>query len=203
MSTKETKTKVTSKRVLLPALIGGIVASAILAGMFIVYPAISSVYAVQPFNTTTTADTLLRGSQIPKITGSINVLQSTNNITKDKISFSQAADIAGKQVANGAIVGGHLGVVRGYIVYTFFGVNLGTHRTYFTIIDAGNGKVLYTSSGQQIGGEGLFGPFGLMRGPFTQFGPYGLAAGFGHGPFAFGYWSTPGGFMNAGGRTWH
>lgn len=203
MSTKETKTKVTSKKVLLPALIGGIVASAILAGMFIVYPAISSVYAVHPFNTTTTADTLLRGSQIPKITGSIDVLQSTNNITKNKISFSQAADIAGKQVTNGAIVGGHLGVVQGYIVYTFFGVNLGTHTTYFTIIDAGNGKVLYTSSGQQMGGGGLFGPFGLMRGPFTQFGPYGLTDGFGHGPFAFGYWSTPGGFMNGGGRMWH
>ena len=93
MSTKGTKTKVTSKKVLLPALIG-VVASAVLAGMFIVYPAISSVYAVQLFNTTTTADTLLRGSQIPKITGSIDVLQSTNNITKDKISFSQAADIA-------------------------------------------------------------------------------------------------------------
>jgi hypothetical protein len=83
-----------------------------------------------------------------------------------------------------------LGVVQGYIVYTFFGVNLGTHTTYFTIIDAGNGKVLYTSSGQQMGGGGLF-------------GPYGLAAGFGHGPFAFGYWSTPGGFTNAGGRMWH
>src|ERR1051325_687710 len=100
--TKETKTKI--------AVIGAIVASAILTGIFITYPAISSVYA-QSFNTTTTAGT---GSQIPKITGSINVVQTTKNVIKDnlKVSLSQAADIAEKQITNGTIVGGHLGEVQ-------------------------------------------------------------------------------------------
>lgn len=79
--TKDTKTKITSKKVLLPAVVGAIIASVILAGIFIVYPAISSVYAVPPFNTTTASGTVSAGSQqLPKITGSINVIQSTKNI---------------------------------------------------------------------------------------------------------------------------
>jgi hypothetical protein len=189
--TKETKTKIASKKVLLPAVIGAIVASAILAGIFITYPAISSAYAVQSFNTTTTAaGTVSGGSQIPKITGSINVVQTTKNVIKDnlKVSFSQAADIAGKQITNGTVVGGHLGVVQGYLVYTFFGVNPETHTAYHTIIDGGNGKVLYTSPAKQIGVGGFFGMPGALGGGFGPLGGlHGLAGGFGHGPFGFGF----------------
>ena len=199
--TKETKTKITSKKVLLPAVIGAIVASIILAGIFIAYPAISSVYAVQPFNTTATAGTVPGGSQVPKITGSINVMQTTKNVIKDnlKVSFSQAADIAGKQITNGTVVGGHLGVVQGYLVYTFFGVNPETHTAYHTIIDAGNGKVLYTSPAQQMGGGGFFG-MPRVLGPHgfgSLGGPHGLAGGFGFGP-----WRALQGFMGGDG-IWH
>jgi hypothetical protein len=205
--TKETKTIITSKKVLLPALIGAIVASAILAGIFIAYPAISSVYAVQPFNTTSTAGTVSGGSQIPKITGSINVMQTTKNVIKDnlRVSFSQAADIAGKQIINGIVVGGHLGVVQGYLVYTFFGVNPETHTAYHTIIDAGNGKVLYTSPTQQMGGGSFFGMPRALGGGFGPLGGlHGLAGGFGHGPFGFGFgpWRALGGFMGGDG-IWH
>src|SRR5919198_1083500 len=204
MITKETKTKITSKKVLLPAVIGAIVASITLAGILIAYPAISSVYAVQPFNTTT-AGTVPGSSQIPKIVGSVNVVQTTKNVIKDnlKVSFSQAADIAGKQITNGTVVGGHLGVVQGYLVYTFFGVNPETHTVYHTIIDAGNGKVLYTSPGQQIGG-GLFGTPGVLGGALGPLGLHGLVGGFGHGPFGFGFgpWRALGGFMGGAG-FWH
>jgi hypothetical protein len=205
--TKETKTKIASKKVLLPAVIGAIVASAILTGIFITYPAISSVYAVQSFNTTTTAGTDSGGSQIPKITGSINVVQTTKNVIKDnlKVSLSQAADIAEKQITNGTIVGGHLGVVQGYLVYTFFGVNPEMHTAYHTIIDAGNGKVLYTSPAQQIGGGGFFGMLGALGGGFGSLGGlHGLAGGFGHGPFGFGFgpWRALQGFMGGDG-IWH
>ena len=198
-----TKTsKITSKKVLLSAVIGAITASVILTGIFVAYPAISSVYAVQPFNTTTTG--MASGSsQIPKITGSINVVQTTKNVIKDnlKVSFSQAADIAGKQITNGTVVGGHLGVVQGYLVYTFFGINPGTHTAYHTIIDAGNGKVLYISQGQQMDRGGFF---GSLSGAFEPLRPHGLAGGFGHGPFGFGFgpWRTPGGFMGGDG-IWH
>jgi hypothetical protein len=202
--TKETKTKIASKKVLLPAVIGAIVASAILTGIFITYPAISSVYAVQSFNATTTAGTDSGGSQIPKITGSINVVQTTKNVIKDnlKVSLSQAADIAEKQITNGTIVGGHLGVVQGYLVYTFFGVNPETHTAYHTIIDAGNGNVLYTSPAQQIGGGGFFGMLGALGGGFGSLGGlHGLAGGFGHGPFGFGFgpWRALQGFMGGDG----
>jgi hypothetical protein len=203
MTTKETK--ITSKKVLLPAVIGAIVASVILVGIFIAYPAISSVYSVQPSNTTTTG-TVSGSSQIPKIVGSINVVQTTKNVIKDnlKVSFSQAADIAGKQITSGTVIGGHLGVVQGYLVYTFFGVNPETHIAYHTIIDAGNGKVLYTSPGQQMYGGGIFGMPRALGRAFGPLGPHGLAGGFGHGPFGFGVgpWRAHGGFMGGDG-IWH
>ena len=204
MATKETKTRITNKKVLLPVVIGAVVASVIMAGIFIAYPAISSVYAVQRFNTNTIAGMVLGSNQISNIVGSINVVQTTKDVIKDnlKVTFSQAIDIAGKQITNGTVIGGHLGVVQGYLVYTFFGVNPETHTAYHTIIDAGNGKVLYTSPGQQMGGEGFFARPGALGGGFGPLGgPHGLADGFGHGPFGFGFgsWSAPRGFMGGGG----
>jgi hypothetical protein len=198
-----TKTKIASKKVLLPAVIGAIVASVITAGIFIGYPAISSVHAVQPFNTNTTAGMASGSNPIPNIVGSINVVQTTKNVIKDnlKVSFSQAADLAVKQITNGTVIGGHLGVVQGYLIYTFFGVNPETHTAYHTIIDAGNGKVLYTSPSQQMDRGGIFGRLGVIGGAFGQLGPHGLVGGFGHGPsgFGFGPWRAPGGFMGGGG----
>ena len=72
------------------------------------------------------------------------------------------------------------------------------------MIDAGNGKVLYTSPGQQMGGGGLFGRLGVLGGGFGPLGPHGLAGGFGHVPFGFGFgpWRGPGGFMGGDG-IWH
>ncbi len=69
------------------------------------------------------------------------------NFLKDnlKVSFLQASEIAGKQVVNGTIVAGHLGVVRGYLVYTFFVLNTQDQTRHLIMVDAGNAKVLYTS----------------------------------------------------------
>jgi uncharacterized membrane protein YkoI len=205
-TTKETK-NTTGKKLLLTTIIAALVASVMMTGILVVYPEISSaVYAVQPNNSTTTT-TVSENGKLPKSTGSINVMQTTMNIVKDnlKVSFSRAADIAGKQITNGTVIGGHLGVVQGYLVYTFFGVNPVTQTAYHTIIDAGNGNVLYTSPGQQMGGPGFFGTPGAF-GPIGSLGPHGSAGGFGHGPFGFGFgfgpWKAPGGFMGGGG-PWH
>jgi hypothetical protein len=202
---KTTNSKIASKKLRLTIAIAAVVASVITTGIFVAYPAISSVYAVQPNNTTSTA-IVSENCQLPKIVGSINVVQTTKNVIKDnlKVSFSQAADIAGKQITSGGtVIGGHLGVVQGYLVYTFFGVNPETHAAYLTIIDSGNGKALYTSPGQQMGG-GLFGASRGMEGEFGSLGPHGLAGGFGHRPFGFGFgpWRAPGGFMGGDG-PWH
>lgn len=40
---------------------------------------------------------------------------------------------------------GQLGEVQGYLVYTFFVVNGENNMGFLIIVDAGNGKVLYTS----------------------------------------------------------
>jgi uncharacterized membrane protein YkoI len=84
---------------------------------------------------------------LPRITGSVNVGQAAKSFIKDnlKVPFSQATNIAGKQITNSNVVGGHLVVVQGYPVYTYFVVNSQTDTGYLTIVDAVNGHVLYTS----------------------------------------------------------
>jgi hypothetical protein len=86
-------------------------------------------------------------TQLPTIAGSVNVGQTAMNFLKNnlKVSFLQASEIAGKQVANGTIVAGHLGVVRGYLVYTFFVVNTQDQTRHLIMVDAGNAKVLDAS----------------------------------------------------------
>lgn len=86
-------------------------------------------------------------TQLPTIAGSVNVGQTAINFLKDnlKVSFLQASEIAEKQVANGTIVAGHLGVVRGYLIYTFFVVNTQDQTRHLIMVDAGNAKVLYAS----------------------------------------------------------
>src|SRR5919198_3621837 len=82
--TKETNSIVANKKVLLPAIVGAVVAVVTLTGIFIAYPAISSVYAVQPSNTTTNTATTgtVSGSsqQLPKITGSIKLQKILSKI---------------------------------------------------------------------------------------------------------------------------
>ena len=123
-------------------------------------------------------------TQLPKITGSINVEQTTTNLMRNnlKVSFLKASEIATKQIANGTIARGRLGVVQGYLVYTFFVLNPQDQTGHLTIVDAGNGKVLYTSQGLSRGSFGQSPGFG----PFDTFGPLvgrGFGGGFWHGPF--------------------
>jgi hypothetical protein len=86
-------------------------------------------------------------AQVPKITGSVYAGQPPKNFMKDnlKVSLPQDAEIFGKQIANSTIVTGQFREVRGILVYTFFVVNGENNIGYLTIVDPGNGKVLYTS----------------------------------------------------------
>jgi hypothetical protein len=45
------------------------------------------------------------------------------------------------------MMGGHVALAQGYLVYKFFVVNAQDHTGHLIIVDAGNGKVLYTSQG--------------------------------------------------------
>ena len=110
----------------------------------------------------------------PQINGSVNIKQQTNKFLQDnvKIPFNTAASTAQSQVSGGVVVGGHLGVVQGYLVYVFNVINYEQNMSKMVIVDAGNGQVLHTSDALplHIGGLGGFsgypGRFGSHQGSF-------------------------------------
>jgi hypothetical protein len=103
---------------------------------------------------------------MPNITGSINVPKLIND--QVKVSFSDAAKTAEGQVDGGKVIGGHIGIVQGYLVYSFMVANPDNQTCYMVMVDAGNGTVLYKSEGFQMGsfGEHLGfggGPWGMHK----------------------------------------
>ena len=172
-----TNSKLVSKKVLIPA---AIVILAVGLTIWGLSPAIAAVN--QTINSAAPGY-----AQLPKITGSVNVAQIVKGFMNDnlKVSFLQATEIATKQITNGTVVGGHLGVVQGYLIYTFFVVNAQNKIGYLTIVDAGNGHVLYTSQGQSMGSFGR-----PAVGSFGPSGVHGFGGGFWHG--SFGPWGSNG-----------
>jgi hypothetical protein len=155
-----TNSKLVNKKVLIPAAIVSVAIALTIWGLSTAIAAVNQ----------TMNNSMPGFTQLPTINGSVNAGQTVKNFIKDnlKVSFVQASEIAEKQIANGTIVGGHLGVVQGYLVYTFFVVNVQDHTGHLIIVDAGNGKVLYTSQAQIMGSfggfwHGPFGPWGWWR----------------------------------------
>src|SRR5919106_2085811 len=105
------------------------------------------------------------GEGIPQINGSVSLANEASNFINENVnvSFVAAAQTAQGQVTNGTVLGGHLGVVQGYLVYKFFVVaNNANQAGHLTVIDVGNGEVLYTSEGHPLGSFGhssIFGPW--------------------------------------------
>ena len=126
------------------------------------------------------------GLGVPQINGSVSLANEASNFINEnvKVSFVAAAQTAQGQVTNGTVLGGHLGAVQGYLVYTFFVSDIGNQTGHLVIVDAGNGDVLHTSEGQ---------PFGSFGHPM-MFGPWG-----GHG---FGEWHGSGKPHWFGGGIW-
>jgi uncharacterized membrane protein YkoI len=131
--------------------------AAILAGVLSI--TIATVFIAQSASAQTNNATNMNNS--PQINGSINVQQQANKFIQDnvKVSFNTAASTAQAQVDGGAVVAGHLGVVQGYLVYTFNVVNYDQGTSKIVIVDAGDGQVLFTSDSLplQHGGVGVFG----------------------------------------------
>ena len=96
------------------------------------------------------------GEGMPQINGSVNVGNEVRSFINEnvKVSFVHAAETAQGHVTDGTVFGGHLGVVQGYLVYSFFVANTANQTGYLTVVDAGNGEVLYTSAGQPLGSFG-------------------------------------------------
>jgi uncharacterized membrane protein YkoI len=106
------------------------------------------------------------GEGIPQINGSVSIANEVSNFINEtvKVPFVAAAQTAQGQVTNGSVLGGHLGVVQGYLVYTFFVANTANQTGHLTVIDAGNGEVLYTSEGQPLGSFGHSSMYGHWGG---------------------------------------
>lgn len=126
---------------------------------------------------------------IPKINGSVNVRDEIKNffVENARIPFIAGAQTAQDQIANGTVLGGHVGMTQGYLTYTYYVINPTNNTAHKVIVDTGNGQVLYTSEGKQIGswGQSMFKSYehgiGHGLGPFGHglLGPFGVGSGFG------------------------
>jgi uncharacterized membrane protein YkoI len=131
---------------------------------------------------------MIFGEGMPQINGSVSVANETRNFINEnvKVPFVEAAQTAQGQVTNGTVLGGHLGVVQGYLVYTFFVADTTNQTGHLVIVDAGNGNVLHTSEGLS------FDSFGHPM----MFGPW-------RGHDGFGDWHGQGMLHWFGGGMWH
>jgi uncharacterized membrane protein YkoI len=128
------------------------------------------------------------GEGMPQINGSVNIANETTDFINENVnvSFVEAAQAAQGQVMNGTVLGGHLKVLQGYLVYTFFVAEIDNQMGHLVIVDAGNGNVLFTSEGQSLGSVGHPMMFGHWEG--------------GHG--GSGQWHGPGKPHWFGGGMW-
>jgi uncharacterized membrane protein YkoI len=123
--------------------------------------------------------------EIPTLNGSVSVQQQANQFIQDnvRVPFATALETAQAQVGNGTAISGHLGVVQGYLVYTFKLANSDAQTSRIVIVDAGNGAALYTSGDMPL----FFGGLGCSgRG-----GGGGHHMGFGNPGINYGRFGTP------------
>jgi hypothetical protein len=106
-------------------------------------------------------------NNIPQINGTINLINSTGNISikNASVPFLTAAQSAQSAISNGKIINGHIGITQGFLTYNFAISNPTNNTISKVIVDAGNGKVLYTSPGIsfnsiQFAMNGMNGGFG-------------------------------------------
>ncbi len=143
MNTKD----LTSNRKLLAMMIGVALSAAV---------GLSLAYAQTTTTNTTTGTTQEQGSQgnaPPQIQGSVNLPQQL--LASVHVKFTDAANTAASNVTNGQVIGGSLTVMQGYVVYNFKVID--GKNIYSVIVDAGDGKLLYTSQGHPIQIGSLFG----------------------------------------------
>lgn len=109
-----------------------------------------------------------------QINGSVSVSEEASNFINENanVTFVAAAETAQGQIQNGRVLGGHLDVMQGYLVYMFFVANTGNQTGHLVVVDAGNGEVLHTSEGHAIGSFGPMGGhgYGGWHGPWKAHG---------------------------------
>lgn len=87
-----------------------------------------------------------QAATMDNIVGSINVRQAAKTFLSEHLHVTLTdASKAAESQGNGTAVKGSLGVVHDYLVYTITVANMNDGTIHKVIVDAGNGKVLYTS----------------------------------------------------------
>lgn len=156
-----TKSKLLSKKLIIVAVMAvGAVSAILVASSIALATAQQHQQHHQRMMMTTGSD-----EGIPQINGSVSVANEVTNFINEnvKVPFVAAAQAAQGQVNNGTVFGGHLGVMQRSLVYTFFVANTANQTGHLTVVDPGNGQVLYTSEGQPLdsfGHSSMYGHFG-------------------------------------------
>ncbi|MDQ4073103.1 MAG: hypothetical protein M3162_02230, partial [Thermoproteota archaeon] len=177
---KSTITKLENRKIFTPIL----VIAGILLTMAALPSPLSSIVAQQTSENSNNPAPNSGG--LPYINGSISVREGIENFLEQNanVPFMTAAQTAQQQVTNGTVLAGNLGVTQGYLTYVFMAIDPANDTLYKVIVDAGNGQVLYTSEGKDIGAFG-----------HTPFVKKGNGFGFGFGPFGhegFAPWNSHG-----------
>ena len=138
------------------------------------------IFAQETTNSTTAQSNQTTRIQTPPLNGSVSVQQQANQFIQDnvRVPFATALQTAQSEVGNGTAISGHLGVVQGYLVYTFKLANFDAQTSRIVIVDAGNGSILYTSGDMPLffgGGVGCSGGggYGGAGGHHMGFGSHG------------------------------
>jgi hypothetical protein len=171
------------KKVLIPAIVG--VGILVLTAFIVTSPSNSWAQQQQQWRMNKTTDAS-QFDVIPKINGSVNVRDEIKNffVENTRTPFIEGAQTAQDQIANGTVLGGHVGVTQGYLTNTYYVINPTNNRAHKVIVDTGNGQVLYTSEGKQIGSwsPSMFKSYEHGRGHEGigyGLGPFGVGSGFG------------------------
>jgi uncharacterized membrane protein YkoI len=181
------------------------------AALFVTYNYSGFLAMAQANNTSTqvTQDTanITKKQQQVNITGSIPIQSTISQALRSEIQVPMDEALTTAQNAlgtNSSVVRAFLSPLKGFLVYNI-GVISTNSTLYKVIVDPGNGQVLYTSEGRQIGSINQ-----LTSGPLENGKGYG--GGHGKGEFrhglgsggAFGDWKGHGeGYGQGGDGFWH
>ena len=125
------------------------------------------------------------------ISGSIPLQSIVSQALRSEIQVSMAEAITTVQNTTGensSVVAAYLSPLQGFLVYNI-GVIDANNTLYKSIVDPGNGEILYTSEGRQLDSFNH-----LMPGLYGHGKEFGHERGFGHGGGGqFGDWKRHGG----------
>ena len=125
------------------------------------------------------------------ISGSIPLQSTVSQALRSEIQVSMAEAITTVQNTTGensSVVAAYLSPLQGFLVYNI-GVIDANNTLYKSIVDPGNGEILYTSEGRQLDSFNH-----LMPGLYGHGKEFGHERGFGHGGGGqFGDWKRHGG----------